>query len=77
MTVESFWKESIHSRWDLKKKLTYVKTATGILLPVNSKALNMWAKYLKGLLNKGGEREDQVNTVYFCPDPFIPGSLFK
>ena len=49
----------------------------GIVSPVNSEAFNMWAKYLKGLLNKGGERVDQVNTVYFGPDPFIPGSLSK
>ena len=76
MRVESFWKESVHSRWYLKK-LTYVKTAMGILLLVTSKALNMWANYLKGLLNKGGEGEDQVNIVYFGPDPFILGSHFK
>jgi Reverse transcriptase (RNA-dependent DNA polymerase). len=37
----------------------------------------MWAKYFKGLLNKGEEWEDQVNTIYCGPDPFIPGSVFE
>jgi hypothetical protein len=51
--------------------------SNGNLVTGEQQVLNMWAKYLKGLLNKGGEGEVQVNTVYFGPDPFILVSLFN
>jgi hypothetical protein len=51
------------------------KDSIGNLVAGEQQALNVRDEYLKGLLNKGGEGEDQVNTVYFGTDPFVPALL--
>lgn len=48
------------------------KDSNGNLVAGEQQVWNMWAEYFKDLLNKGVEGEDQVNTVHFGPDPFIP-----